>query len=209
MGRSIKAALITASTGDIFRPVVFATMDFDSGAVYVHNDIGPLTFDGNTFLGVGDFGHIEAVREGPLLSPYGLKILLSGLDTDMMDEAENQNYFLRDITIYVGALDEDGALVDDPDQIWAGFMDHMAYTLGNENLIQLTCESAMAVFDRSSGKRNSNEQQQLDHTGDLIFEYVHLMEDAKVVWNGKQVTRFGQHVSPHAFDYQKGRGGRG
>lgn len=195
MGRSISAALIAASTGDVFRPVVFAKLDFDSGTVYVHNDIGTLTFVGNDYLGVGDFGHIDAVREGGLVSPYSTALLLSGLDTDLMDEAENQDYFLRDATIYVGGLDEDGALLDDPDEIWSGFMDHMAYTLGNENIIKLTCESAMAIFDRSNGARNSNEQQQSDYAGDLLFEYVHLMADAKVVWNGKTTVRFGNHTA--------------
>lgn len=198
MGRAISAALITASTSDIFRPVVFLDLNFDSGMVCAHNDIGTLTFGGNDYLGVGDFGHIEAVKEGPLLSPYSIALLLSGMDSDMMDEAENQDYFLREATIYVGGLDGDGALVDDPDEIWSGFMDHMAYTIGAQNLIKLTCESAMAIFDRSNGKRNSNEQQQLDHSGDLLFEYVHLMEDAKVVWNGKTTTRFGQHFD---FDF--------
>jgi hypothetical protein len=196
MSRDINAALLTASTDEVFRPVVFVDLGFDSGTVYVHNGIGTITWGGNPYLGVGDFGAIDAIDEGPDISPYSITLMLSGLDSSLMDEAENQDYYLRPIAIYLGGLDADGALVADPDEIWSGFMDVMEYVIGSENAIKLTCESAMAVFDRVNASLYTNESQQAAHTGDTIFEYLTQMQDAKLNWNGKGVTNFGPPTGP-------------
>ncbi|MDA0790255.1 MAG: hypothetical protein O2780_12460 [Proteobacteria bacterium] len=200
MSRDINAALVTASTDDVFRPIIFVAMAFDSGTIYVHNGIGTITWGGNPYLGVGDFGAIDAIAEGPDISPYAITLMLSGLDSSLMDEAENQDYYLRPITIYLGGMDGDGALVADPDEVWSGFMDVMEYVVGSENVIKLTCESAMAVFDRANASLYTNESQQAAHTGDTIFEYLTQMQDAKLNWKGEGVTHFGPFTEPYPWE---------
>lgn len=201
MSRGLNAALITQLESDTLRFVLFVKLEFDSGTIYLHNGIGTLTWGSNDWLGVGDFGSIEQIEEGTELSPYSLVLLLSGLDASLMDEAMNQDYYLRPITLYFGSLNTStGALVADPDELWAGKMDTAEVSIGVVNGIRLTCESDFAVFDQSNNSRFSDAHQQRDYSGDLIFQYMEQMIDTVVVWGGKNLN---VNVSPEGFELDR------
>lgn len=203
--RALSTAVITEIESATLRFVLFVKLEFDSGTIYLHNGIGTLTWGSNDWLGVGDFGSIEQIEEGVELSPYSLVLLLSGLDSSLMDEAMNQDYYLRPITLYFGSLDTStGALVDDPDELWSGKMDTAEVSIGTVNGIRLTCESDFAVFDKANQSRFSDAHQQRDYSGDLIFQYMEQMVDTVVVWGGKKMVVGGN--SPQYTDSVEGEG---
>ncbi len=189
-GRNLTASLVTESLQQHWINVVFVKLEFDSGDLFVHNGIGTYVWGGDTWLGVGDFGSIGTVEEGPHISPYELILVLSGLNTQVADEALNQDYYLRPITVYMGALDTTDTLVADPDEIWSGKIDQMDAVVGSANTITITCESDLAIFDKVNGKRFSDEALQGDFTGDLLLQYVDQMEDATIVWRGSKNVHF-------------------
>ena len=189
MSRGLSSSLITEIESEHVRFVLFVKLEFDSGTIYLHNGIGTLTWGSNDWLGVGDFGSIEQIEEGIELSPYSLVLLLSGLDSDLMDEAMNQDYYLRPITLYFGSLNlSTGALVADPDELWSGKMDTAEVSIGAVNGIRMTCESDFSVFDKANNSRFSDAHQQRDYPGDLIFQYMEQMIDTIVVWGGKNLN---------------------
>lgn len=199
MSRNLSTELITEIESDTIRFLLFVKLEFDSGTIYLHNGIGTLTWDSNDWLGVGDFGSIEQIQEGTELSPYSLVLLLSGLDASLMDEALNQDYYLRPVTLYFGSLDTStGALVADPDELWSGKMDSADVALGAVNGIRLTCESDFAVFDQANNSRYSDAHQQRDYPGDLLFQYMEQMVDTVLVWGGKKLNI--TVAPPGAFD---------
>ena len=169
MSRSLDASLVTSSTSNYFNFYVFVKLEFDAATIYVHNGIGTFTFGGNDYLGVGDFGGISVIEEGNEISPYAISLTLSALDATFLNTALTLDYYMRPITIYIGAIDSAGVLVADPDELWSGKMDTMDVIVGEDNAIHLTCENDLAIFDKSNGKRSSNTQQQDDYSGDLFF----------------------------------------
>ncbi len=185
MSRDIDAALVTASTSQYFKFNIFAKLEFDAATIYIHNGIGPLSFGGNEYLGVGDFGGISVIEEGPEISPYGISLILSALDSTFLNTALTLDYYMRPITIYIGAINSSGALVADPDELWSGKMDTMDIVTGQVNTIQLNCESDLAIFDKINGKRYSDAQQQADYPGDLFFQFLDQMVDSNVPWRGQ------------------------
>lgn len=190
MSRGLNSLLIAETTSEIVRLLFFADLEFDSGTIYVHNGIGNITWGGNTYLGVGDFGAIETVEETSDVSPTSMVLVLSGLDASLMDEVLAQDYYLRPVKLYIGAVNVGGALVVDPDKIWSGKMDTAEVRLGGTNAIRLSCENDFILFERTNGRRYTDADLQNEYAGDLFFEYIDEMVDKEVIW-GSQPVRLG------------------
>lgn len=186
-GRGLASNLVTLTTADNFRFLLFVKLEFDSGNVYLHNGVGTITWGSQDWLGVGDFGSVEPIEEGVELSPYELVLLLSGIDADLIDEVMNQDYYLRPVTLYFGALTEGtGALTADPDELWAGFISMADVSRGQLNGIRLTCDSEFAMFERANNSRFSDADLQRNYSGDLLLQYAEQMEERQVVWGGAE-----------------------
>jgi hypothetical protein len=166
--------------------ITFVMMDFTSGIVRVHNGLGTYTWGGNDWIGVGSLGAVSQFEEGADVSPYGITLSLSALDADVSGEALNQNYFMRPVNIYIGALSADDELLNDPLQIWSGHMDVMTVTAGSENdTITIKCESELAAFDRSSNLKYTDQTQQRFYPGDVFFNFLPKIEGAKIKWRDR------------------------
>lgn len=184
MSRGLSSSVMSALSSQTVRPVIFCELDFSSGTIYVHDGIGTYTWGSQDWIGVGSFGAISSIQEGSEVSPYSITLTLSGLDETMAGAALTEDYFMRDVTVYLGLLDEDDVLIDTPTQLWAGFMDVMTVSLGNTggDTIDLVCESELAKFDRSSNLRYTHVQQQKVNSSDLFFEFLKDIEGAKIRW---------------------------
>lgn len=186
--RNFSSALLNSSKDTYLRLLTFVKLEFDSGTIYVHNGIGTYNWDSTDWLGLGEFGSINGVKEGYEVSPYALELTLSGLSTDMMDEVQNQNYYLRPVTIYLGSLNSSYALEDDPDELWSGYMDVAHISLGKNNAIRLRCESNMIVFEKANSSRFTDADLQKKYSGDLFLQYLEEMQEANVIWGGNNVS---------------------
>lgn len=166
--------------------ITFVMMDFTTGIVRTHNGIGTYTWGGEEWIGVGSLGAVSQFEEGADVSPYGITLSISGLDSTVSGEALNHDYFMRPIEIYIGALSVDDELLNNPLLIWSGHMDVMTLTAGTENdTITIKCESELAAFDRSSNLKYTTQSQQKFYPGDLFFEFLPKIEGAKIRWRDK------------------------
>jgi len=187
MSRGFPANVATALAQQHVAIVTFAKLEFPSGTIYVHNSLGTYTWDSQDWLGVGDLGSISQVEEGIDVSPYAITLTLSGLDSTISGAALTEDYFMRPVTVYMGVLDADDALIADPTQIWAGFMDQMNVSLGADggDAIQLIAESELSRFDVSRNLMYTNAAQQERYSGDLFFSHIHKVQGAKFNWGAK------------------------
>lgn len=199
MSRGIAPAVTNSVISERhIRLVTFAKIQLDSGTLYLHDSVGTFTWadpvDGSqAWLGLGDFGGIGAVEENRTMSGYELNLILSGLDATMLDEVINQNYQGRGVTIYLGALDlSNGSLLATPNEIWSGVMDvgRVSLGAGDDNAIQITCESDFARLEDINGRTFTDADLQAEYTGDTFLQYLPAMEDARIVWRGDTFTRF-------------------
>lgn len=184
MSRSFSTTVRNALKSQNVKMLMFAELDFSSGTVYVHDGIGTYTWGGQSWLGVGDFGGVSSIQEGSEVSPYGITLTLSALDATMAGAALTEDYFMRDVTIYLGVLSEDDLLLDTPTQIWSGFMDVMTVTAGASggDTISLACESELARFDKASNLKYTHAIQQKKDNTDFFFEFLKDIEGVKIKW---------------------------
>ena len=170
------------------------------GVVFTATGVGSGTGTAKiNWLGVGDLGSVSQVEEGQDVSPYSISLTLSGLDANISAAALTQDYYMHPVAIYLGVLNTDDTLIADPTEIWAGFMDQMDVTVGADggDAIQMTAESELSRFDKSSNLMYTNAGQQDKHSGDLFFNFLHLIQDAKISWGSKGATGIGAPGIPN------------
>lgn len=184
MSRAFEAASAAAFAAPHVTILTFAYMDFSSGIVRVHNGIGTYTWGGSDWLGVGDFGAVSALEEGSDVSPYGVTLTLSALDPTLVGVAMNEDYYMRDAILYIGALSADDELINTPLQMWAGHMDVMNVSAGvaGGDSITVQCESELSAFNRSSNLKYTTQALQAAYTGDVFFDFLPKISGAKIQW---------------------------
>ena len=186
MSRNFPSNVLTALAANHVATVTFAKLEFSSGTLYLHNSIGTYTWGSQNWLGTGDLGTVSAIEEGSGVSPYKITLSLSGIDSTISNAALTEDYYMRPVTLYLGALDANDDLLANPTEVWAGFMDQLNVSLGADNdAIELTAESELAKFDRASNKRYTDSNQQAAHSGDLFFEYLQDIDGIKVRWGDR------------------------
>lgn len=199
MSRDLTSAAIARIDASHVRVLMFCSLDFDSGTLYVHNGIGTHTWGGHDWLGLGDFGGVDLIEEGEQATPYAVRLRLSGLDSTMASEALTGDYHLREVVLYVGFLDSANVLVDTPDLIWSGQMDTIEVVAGTENVILVTCESYLAKLDRSNGKLFTDAEQRKAYSADTFFKYLPQMQDLRLVWAESRAGQVGKPLSAAAY----------
>lgn len=198
MSRGLSSPNVTASTALHVRPLPFIKCEFDSATLRLHLGVGTYTWGSQTWTGMGALGQVGGLEEGVDLSPFGITLRLNALDSTLLAMAEGEEVFNRRVTIYVGFLDDNGQLVDTPAERWSGWGDTMSLQLGGDSDgIDLQCESEMRFFDRSNGARFTDEDQQTRYSGDVMFQYLAQIVDAKVAWgpNGGSAVVGGTSVA--------------
>ena len=183
MSRDIGASNVTEVTAAHLREVVLVKMEFDT-PLYAHSSVGTITYDGNDYLGVGDFGSISEARESEVLGPNPLTLELSGLNSAVLSEALDSGAYGDTVTVYIGYRQDDGTLVADPWIAWKGTFEYATIKQGSESAVAIILKHDLAALSETSGRRFTDEDQQQEYSGDTGFAYVTEMVSVRLNWGG-------------------------
>src|SRR5690606_25927271 len=189
MSRGLSTDNQTAVDGGHVHQVLLGKFEFDT-PVYVHTGVGTITYDGNDYLGVGDFAGVSSVEESEDLSPALARFVLSGFDSTFLSEALDSGNYGDVITIYEGYRKDDGTLEDDPWIIWKGTFEYSEFVRGQQNAIAVIGKHDLAVLDEADGSRFTDEDQRNRFSGDLGLSHVHeaATKLSDLLWGGKKVV---------------------
>lgn len=183
MSRSLSAGMQTVSTDAVVRPFILIDADFDSAPVYMWSGIGDLSWDSKTWVGVGNLLTVDAIEESTDMKAVGTKISLSGIPSELISLALQEDYSGRTLSIYLGAFDESGAVITNPVVIFRGRMDVMQILEGGDvATIDLTAENRMIDFERTRTRRYTDQDQKIEYPNDKGFEFVSSIQDKEIVW---------------------------
>jgi len=164
-------------------PFLMVELAFDSGTLRLHDGIGDLSWDGQTWTGAGAAGSIGAVKETSEIRANGVSLTVSGVDSSIIAVALDQAYQGRIAKIYIGFFDQDGAIIADPLPIFVGKMDTMTMRdEGSIATVTIQCESRLIDLERPREFRYTAEDQNIIYTGDKGFEFIESLQDASIVW---------------------------
>lgn len=192
MARDITSAFKTAVTAGIVQPILATELDFSTGTLYFWNGYGDLTMtvrgSSQTFTGLGDLAGISAVTETTEIKASGITLTLTGVKSSLISEALSANYTNRNAYVYLGLFDSSKNVISDVYTLFSGKMDVLKINEQAEtSTIELAVENRLISFERANERRFTHEDQQIDYSGDLGFEFVPDLQDKPIVW-GKQTS---------------------
>lgn len=186
MARDLTAGFLSAIQQQVVHVGFAVEMLFDSGAVRLWTGIGPITWNAQTWSGIGTLGTISGISENADLSAQGIRLGLSGIPSSLISLALTEKYRGRPVTIHVWIMDETFSNVLHSYQPWNGLMDTMTIDEGPESsALNLSCESELIDFERPAGTRLSHEEQIRRFPGDLFFQYTSTMAEVPLYWGIK------------------------
>ena len=205
MSRSLTSGMQAVATADIVRPIFLVRMVFDSGEapseLNLWSGVGDLSYDSETYTGVGDLLSISSVTETSDMQASGLNVTLTGVKSSLVVIAKDHEYQGRAITVMLGAFDASGDLVADPTVIFAGFMDTMTIAeSGDTSTISIACENKLIAFERSKVRRYTAEDQKIDHPTDKGFEFVTAIQNKDIIWGRATGTSNGHYDDGGSYE---------
>ncbi len=196
MRSGLTAALATALEASRVEPLYLAKFEFPGGDVRFWSGRGDLSFDGETYTGLGDLENIQFPEESSDGSATGAVFVLSGIPSTTTSLAVTENYKNRPCTVWLAALDSGGSLIADPYIMFAGLMDVITMSDdGKTATIQLKAEG-FAYGAGPSLRRYTDEDQQRAFSGDLGLEFVKGLSDKQIFWGHR-----GPQDRPKRQDY--------
>jgi hypothetical protein len=186
--RFVDANNATEAAKTAIRMFVAVSLDFTSGIVRAHDGIGPLTWGGNTYQGVGSFGGIETVEESVEIVARPLKLTLSGVDAGLVSTTMTETYQGRAVTVYTGFINtETNALIGTPETAWEGRMNQMSLSVSaGAATITLTCEHRLRREPRIA--RYTDQDQQLLFSGDRFFDLIPSIKGFIAKWGDRDAA---------------------
>lgn len=182
MARDIAAAVEAAAEDSNVRPYLLVHLDYESGAVRIASTPFDITFDGDSYLGVGRLGSISAIQEGPEMKSYGISMQLSGIPTSYMTEMRQERFQDRACRIWLGFLDAGHRPIGTPAQLFGGRMDVVSFEVGETITATLTAESRLVDWERPRTRRYTDQDQQQAFAGDKGLEFVQATTEMELVW---------------------------
>lgn len=210
MPRDLTLAQASNLAAQRLAPVMFVEAQFLSGYIRMWSGYGSIVWNSQTWQGGanGDIDNpiiasLSSIAETSDVQAGGVVITLSAIPSNFIARilAEcRQNY---PITIWVGTQDLDtAAIVADPAIAFKGRMDVPQLSdAGDTCSLGITIENALIDLQRQRERRYTHEDQQIDHPGDLGFEYVPQLQDSSVVWGAATAkpasSQFGGPTGPN------------
>lgn len=182
MPRELTADEKAICTGKIQHLAFFVVINWPSGVARFWSGDYPLTYEGNTFTGVGTMGQISNIEEGVSGRANGIKLTLNGCDPAIVSAVLSENYQHRKAAVYVGLCNSNWQLVHPVlREIFVGFCDVASDTDdGQTSTVTLTVEPRMIIAQQASGRRITHEARIAEHPGDLGNEYITPINKEKI-----------------------------
>jgi len=196
MSRPIAANNLAEINSPHAHEVLMLKMDFDEPA-FVHSGVGDITFDGNTYVGVGAVGSVDSVRESAQTNPLQLRFTMSGIDAAQLDQAMNSGTFGDALDLMIGFRQDDGDLVADPETLWGGTYEYANDSAGDDHVISITATSDIAVLEQKNGARFSDEYHRVKYPSDTGFEFIAAAGKRDLIWGGRPVHTGGRTGPGH------------
>jgi hypothetical protein len=162
------ATNLLADLGGVFNPVILVYVDWPGAPVRVHNGVGNITFNSQTWVGLGKYGSISIPGEESSLVNSSATLTVSGTLATLLGEL-NTNPRNRDVDIYFGTVSEPSGntIVGTPTLIFSGYVDSVDFDL---NRSDTGLESAVSVGVSSGPSARSGAT--INHTAeDQAFKF--------------------------------------
>lgn len=160
------------------KPAVFIALTFASSTLYLWSGSGSKSWNSQTWLGAGAMLGVSIIEDGANTEARNLTVTLSGIDTSALPDCLSDVRLGMPVSVYLAGLDGTGAVIADPISAWSGRMDQPEAAIGPDTFtIDLNCETRTVDLNTPVDRRYTNEDRQIDHPGDMVFQFVNSIQE--------------------------------
>ena len=183
MAHSMTTGMLNATLAARLRPFIAVSLQVASSTLYIWSGYGSLSWNGQTWLGVGYFGGVSPIQEVNQVQASGVTLSLSGVPPELVEIALAEVRRYLPAKIWLGALDDTGAVIADPFQIRNGRVDTARITFdGKSAAINITVESRLIAMQNTRERRFTDQDQRSDFPQDDGFKFVDGLQQASISW---------------------------
>ena len=183
MSRDLSAGVISAIEDSQVRPFYLFQGEFVSGTVRAWNGIGDLSWNSQTWGGLGSMLFFSSVEETSDVKAAGMTVTLNGMASSNISLALSdcrQGYSGK---IYLGFFDSSNAIISSPYLVFSGRLDTVSIDEGPDtSIVTLNYESRLIDLQRTREIRYTDQEQQRMFSGDLGLEFVADLQDKVLNW---------------------------
>ena len=175
--RSLTSGAVTALGSPALGMVLLIEMGF-SPPLYVASSAVSIVWSGNTYLGAGPLGAVEAVRDSAG-DAQALQFTLSGVPTENLALAIGQSARNKTCTVRLAILNAATHAIEDVSTLGVFMLDQLTV---NGSSISVSAFPMSRVFARPKAVRYTDGDQQRLYTGDRALEYLTSQSTTQDVW---------------------------
>lgn len=186
MARNLTTAMKTAIAATTVRPVLLLEQQFRTGTANMWTGIGPLSWASKTWLGVGDLLSVSDLEESNEISAKGMTLSLKGVQSSDITRALTEMQRNLPGKVWLGLMDDVGALVLSPKIVFSGKLDTCMVEDGADTCtISVALESDLIDLERPREVRITDQEQQKRFPGDRGLENIAALQDANIPWGAR------------------------
>ncbi len=157
---------------------------FPNGTVSLTSGSRDWNYNG-AFTSVGSLLHVSSYSESSDLGTQNLNITLSGLDSNIVTNARDNEIQGSEVTAYISFIKGDDLNSRATFEYFRGTIDNMIYTQDAESItVQLKCENFLVRFDDRNIRRYTYEDQKqyFSTSLDSGLIFVDNIAEQELVW---------------------------
>ena len=163
MPRLMSTAMATAICAPVLRPAILCSLQFADNTLYMWSGLGPITWNGMTFIGVGTLGSISAISEDSTVEAKGVVFSLSGIPSTIIAEVLWETRLLYTAKVWFALFDANGVLIPSPICSYVGKMDQPSLEDNADTCtIAIATENVLIDLNRPCFRRYTADDQQQD-----------------------------------------------
>lgn len=190
MGRNLTEEFFSEIASGHLLPALFVEADFKSGTVRMWSGMGKVQWNGQDWYGssvpgpdgeLKQLGDVTPASETTEVRADNFTIALSGIPVKLISTVLDECRPNKLCTLYLGALNLQGKVIDSPSICCRGYMDVPTINdAGDTCTVSITVESRLARLQKASPLRYTDECQRALYPDDGFFRFVPSIQD----WNG-------------------------
>ena len=181
MSRNLSAPMIQGITATNVSLCFLVDLTLTTGVTHIWSGVGTVTFNGNTYAGVGSLGSIGDIAEGTDVKAQGTSITLSGIDPALMADSLNDIQLGAPCTIWMATFS--GGAITAAYQLYVGTVDRPVMPIGPTSMqITLALENKLLNLQRPNMRRYTSADQRIYYTDDIGFHWVEPLSDMALRW---------------------------
>lgn len=182
--RPLSDDMIDALGHGVIRPALLYEGEFRTGIVRLWTGLGPISWDGALFTGLGDLVSVSTIEETTDVKATGIQCSLSGVKTSQIALALSEMQRNAEGRLWFALMEEDMAtIIPEPQILFRGRLDVCIIQDSVEGaIINITYENELIDLERPREVRYTPQEQRQISPGDTFLDFIPSLQDKVLHW---------------------------